>query len=152
MLQISCSVVGRNCKIGKEVVLRGCYIHDNVTIWDQAELTAALVFDHAVIMSGAILNPGCTISFKVGYPNAHCWSGHVLSVVGRLPVDGHISCEKACGRKQHCSRRCCCSRLSCQLQGRLYQHIHGNNTSTSKPQDICPKLGCYTQLAWRVRP
>lgn len=65
LLQISCSVVGRNCTIGKEVVLRGCYIHDNVTIWDQAQLTSSIVFEGAVIMSGAVVNSGCTLSFRV---------------------------------------------------------------------------------------
>ena len=66
-LQVTCSVIGRNCHIGKGVQIKGCYIGDYVTVQDAAQLTSAMVCEGAVIMRNAKLQPGSIVSFKVRF-------------------------------------------------------------------------------------
>lgn len=65
LLQVLSSVIGRNCRIGQEVQIHGCYIHDNVTIADGTLLESAMICDEAVIMAQAVLPAGCVISYQV---------------------------------------------------------------------------------------
>ncbi|XP_027348978.1 translation initiation factor eIF-2B subunit epsilon isoform X1 [Abrus precatorius] len=63
--KISNSVIGEGCKIGSNVIIEGCYIWDNITIEDGCKLQHAIVCDGVTIKSGAILEPGAILSFKV---------------------------------------------------------------------------------------
>ncbi|KAK4282850.1 hypothetical protein QN277_014177 [Acacia crassicarpa] len=63
--KISNSVIGQGCTIGSNVQIEGCYIWDNVTIEDDCELRHAIVCDGVTIKSGAVLEPGVVLSFKV---------------------------------------------------------------------------------------
>ncbi|OIW13547.1 hypothetical protein TanjilG_29288 [Lupinus angustifolius] len=63
--KISSSVVGEGCKIGSNVYIEGCYIWDNVTIEDGCKLRNAVVCDGVTMKSGAVLEPGVILSFKV---------------------------------------------------------------------------------------
>lgn len=63
--KISNSVIGEGCKIGSNVSIDGSYVWDNVTIEDECQLKHAIVCDDVIIKSGAILEPGVVLSFKV---------------------------------------------------------------------------------------
>ncbi|CAL0311248.1 unnamed protein product [Lupinus luteus] len=63
--KISSSVVGEGCKIGSNVYIEGCYIWDNVIIEDGCKLRNAVVCDGVTMKSGAVLEPGVILSFKV---------------------------------------------------------------------------------------
>lgn len=63
--RISNSVVGDGCKIGSNVSVEGSYIWHNVTIEDGCTLRHAIVCDGVIIKSGAVLEPGAVVSFKV---------------------------------------------------------------------------------------
>lgn len=69
--QVTCSVIGRNCHIGKGVQIKGCYIGDYVTVQDAAQLTSAMVCEGAVIMRNAKLQPGSIVSFKAVIGEGH---------------------------------------------------------------------------------
>ncbi|KAK3023676.1 hypothetical protein RJ639_043557 [Escallonia herrerae] len=62
---ISNSVVGEGCTIGSNVSIEGCYIWHTVTIEDGCKLRHAIVCDGVLMKSGAILEPGGVLSFKV---------------------------------------------------------------------------------------
>ncbi|MED6169236.1 hypothetical protein PIB30_019708 [Stylosanthes scabra] len=62
---ISDSVIGKGCKIGSNVCIKGCYIWDHVTIEDGCKLNHAIVCNEVTLKSGAILEPGVILSFKV---------------------------------------------------------------------------------------
>lgn len=59
------SVIGVGCKIGKNVLINGSYIWDNVIIEDGCKVSNSLVCDGVHLRSGAIVQPGCVLSFKV---------------------------------------------------------------------------------------
>ncbi|KAL2504619.1 Trimeric LpxA-like enzyme [Abeliophyllum distichum] len=63
--EISDSVVGEGCIIGSNVSIEGCYIWNNVTIEDGCKLKHAIVCDGVIMKSGAGLEPGVVLSFKV---------------------------------------------------------------------------------------
>ncbi|XP_038990853.1 translation initiation factor eIF-2B subunit epsilon isoform X2 [Hibiscus syriacus] len=63
--KISHSVVGEGCTIGSNVTIEGCYIWNNVTIEDGCQLRHAIVCDGVIMKSGAVLQPGVILSFKV---------------------------------------------------------------------------------------
>ncbi|XP_059652622.1 uncharacterized protein LOC132299815 [Cornus florida] len=63
--RISNSVVGEGCTIGSNVLIEGCYIWHNVTIEDGCKLRHAIVCDGVLMKSGAVLEPGAVLSFKV---------------------------------------------------------------------------------------
>ena len=64
-MQITASVIGKNCSIGKNVRMTHCYLLDNVLVEDGAVLTSALVCSQAHIKANAVLQPGAVISYKV---------------------------------------------------------------------------------------
>ena len=68
MVQVTCSVIGQNCHIGKEVRIAGCYIQDNVRVEGGARLTSCMVCEGAVIMHDAVVQSGSIISFQVCNP------------------------------------------------------------------------------------
>ncbi|XP_011621032.1 translation initiation factor eIF-2B subunit epsilon isoform X1 [Amborella trichopoda] len=59
------SVIGRGCTIGCNVSIENCYIWDSVTIQDKCKLRHAVVCDGVVLKTGAVLEPGVILSFKV---------------------------------------------------------------------------------------
>lgn len=63
--EISNSVVGEGCSIGSNVAIEGCYIWHNVTIEDGCKLKHSIVCDGVTMKSGAALEPGVVLSFKV---------------------------------------------------------------------------------------
>ncbi|KAK8541913.1 hypothetical protein V6N13_137506 [Hibiscus sabdariffa] len=63
--KISHSVVGEGCTIGSNVTIEGSYIWNNVTIEDGCQLRHAIVCDGVIMKSGAVLQPGVILSFKV---------------------------------------------------------------------------------------
>ncbi|XP_059312141.1 uncharacterized protein LOC132063565 [Lycium ferocissimum] len=63
--EISNSVVGEGCSIGSNVTIEGCYIWHNVTIEDGCKLKHSIVCDGVTMKTGAALEPGVVLSFKV---------------------------------------------------------------------------------------
>jgi translation initiation factor eIF-2B subunit epsilon len=63
--KVSNSVIGQGCNIGKNVLIHGSYIWDNVTIEDGCKVSNSLVCDGVHLGAGAIVEPGCILSFKV---------------------------------------------------------------------------------------
>lgn len=59
------SVIGEGCKIGKNVLINGSYIWDNVIIEDGCKVSNSLVCDGVHLRAGAIVEPGCVLSFNV---------------------------------------------------------------------------------------
>lgn len=59
------SVIGEGCKIGKNVLINGSFIWDNVIIEDGCKVNNSLVCDGVHLRAGAIVEPGCVLSFKV---------------------------------------------------------------------------------------
>jgi translation initiation factor eIF-2B subunit epsilon len=59
------SVIGVGCKIGKNVVINGSYIWDNVIIEDGCKVSYSLICDGVNLRAGAIVEPGSILSFKV---------------------------------------------------------------------------------------
>ncbi|XP_040941002.1 translation initiation factor eIF-2B subunit epsilon isoform X2 [Gossypium hirsutum] len=53
------------CTIGSNVTIEGSYIWNNVTIEDGCQLRNAIVCDGVILKSGAVLQPGVILSFKV---------------------------------------------------------------------------------------
>lgn len=74
--QVTCSVIGRNCHIGRGVRMDGCYIQDNVRVGDGAHLTSAMVCEGAVIMHDAVVQPGSVISFQAVIGAGHQVPAH----------------------------------------------------------------------------
>lgn len=62
---ISNSVVGEGCSIGSNVSIEGCYIWNNVTVEDGCILRHAMVCDGVMLKTGAVVEPGAVLSFKV---------------------------------------------------------------------------------------
>uniref|UniRef100_A0A0D9VJY3 Translation initiation factor eIF2B subunit epsilon n=1 Tax=Leersia perrieri TaxID=77586 RepID=A0A0D9VJY3_9ORYZ len=63
--KVSNSVIGEGCNIGKNVLIHGSYIWDNVIIEDGCKVSNSLVCDGVHLRAGAIVEPGCILSFKV---------------------------------------------------------------------------------------
>jgi len=59
------SVIGEGCKIGKNVLINGSYVWDNVIIEDGCKVSNSLVCDGVHLKAGAIVEPGCVLSFNV---------------------------------------------------------------------------------------
>ncbi|KAK9919652.1 hypothetical protein M0R45_028238 [Rubus argutus] len=63
--KISNSVIGEGCSIGPNVSIEGSYVWNNVTIEDGCKLRHVIVCDGVIMKSGAVLEPGVVLSFKV---------------------------------------------------------------------------------------
>ncbi|TVU27755.1 hypothetical protein EJB05_19255 [Eragrostis curvula] len=59
------SVIGEGCKIGKNVLINGSYIWDNVIIEDGCKVSHSVICDGAHLRAGAVVEPGSIVSFKV---------------------------------------------------------------------------------------
>lgn len=51
------------------MLIEGCHLWDGVTIEDDAHLQYSVVCDGATVKSGAILEPGVVLSFRVCDPS-----------------------------------------------------------------------------------
>lgn len=92
---MSNSVIGEGCIIGSNVSIDGCYIWDKVTIEDGCRLKHAIVCDGVIMMSGAVLEAGVVLSFKVflfEFPNQMLpiCLGAILSYFATLYVNCNI--------------------------------------------------------------
>ncbi|KAJ6679149.1 TRANSLATION INITIATION FACTOR EIF-2B SUBUNIT EPSILON [Salix purpurea] len=57
--------LGKGCSIGSNVSITGSYIWDSITIEDGCDIRHAIICDGVVIKSGATLEPGVVLFFKV---------------------------------------------------------------------------------------
>lgn len=62
---ITASTIGRNCVIGDNVKIDGCYIWDNVVIGNNVTITNSILANKVVINSNVTIAKGCIISFGV---------------------------------------------------------------------------------------
>lgn len=62
---VGSSVLGRNCKIGKNVIVEGSYVWNDVTIEEGSIVRQAIIADGAVIGKHCRIEPGALISFGV---------------------------------------------------------------------------------------
>ncbi|KAF5828895.1 hypothetical protein DUNSADRAFT_16852 [Dunaliella salina] len=69
--RITQSVIGRNCRIGKNVDILGSYVLENASIQDGAVLRYALVCDSAVVGPSAVVSAGAVISHKAVIAAGH---------------------------------------------------------------------------------
>ena len=67
-MQVATSVIGRNCRVGKNVRIHGSHLHNNVTVEDGATVQEALLCEGCVVMADAVIKPGAILSFKVSRP------------------------------------------------------------------------------------
>jgi translation initiation factor eIF-2B subunit epsilon len=63
--EISSSVIGRRCQIGKNVEIKNAYIWDDVVVKDGAKIDHSIIAHEAVIGQNAVVKPGALISFGV---------------------------------------------------------------------------------------
>lgn len=63
--QVSSSVIGRGCRIGKGAQIQGSYLHDNVTVWEGAQVDTAVLCEGVTVMPNASIKEGSIVSFKV---------------------------------------------------------------------------------------
>ena len=70
-------MLGRNCRIGKNAQIHGSYLHDDVTIGDNAHVTSAMVCQGAVVHEDAGILPGAIISCKVRLPRPVAMQDHL---------------------------------------------------------------------------
>eukprot|EP00026_Physarum_polycephalum_P004385 Phypoly_transcript_04403.p1 GENE.Phypoly_transcript_04403~~Phypoly_transcript_04403.p1 ORF type:complete len:529 (+),score=70.14 Phypoly_transcript_04403:24-1610(+) len=64
MSQISHSVIGRNCKIGAHVMIKGSFLWDGVVVKDGATVIDSILCNGAQIHNKAIVQKGCIVSFN----------------------------------------------------------------------------------------
>lgn len=81
------SVIGEGCKIGKNVLINGSFIWDNVIIEDGCKVSNSLVCDGVHLRAGAIVEPGCVLSFKVS-----CYSIDITKPEAFPPLEKCIIC------------------------------------------------------------
>ena len=79
------SVIGANCKIGQNVVIRRCIIWDDTEIGDNCTIEDSLICDNVVISKGCCIEPGCRIDKNVNVKEC---------VI--LPRNSLVSCRKVC--------------------------------------------------------
>lgn len=66
---LTASAVGRRCQVGKNVVIKGAYIWDDVTIEDETIIQQAIIANDTVLGRKCTIEPGALISFKVRLPD-----------------------------------------------------------------------------------
>jgi len=63
--QILQSVIGRNCKIGNHVMIKGAFLWDNVVVENGATVVSSILCDGVKIGPKAMVQKGCIVSFNV---------------------------------------------------------------------------------------
>lgn len=62
---IARGMIGRNCRIGRQVCISASHLWDNVTVHDNVSITDSIICDNVVIHRGAVIERGCILSFGV---------------------------------------------------------------------------------------
>lgn len=91
-------MIGRNCRIGRGAHITGCYLLDDVSVGDQAQVSHSLLCDGVSVGAHAVIFPGSVLSFKVRINKAsqHCSEAccnHSLERCRVLP----LPCRQSCG-------------------------------------------------------
>ena len=63
--RVTNSIIGRHCQIGADVVLDGCYIWQDATVEDGANISQSIIADSAIIGKNVSLKAGSLVSFGV---------------------------------------------------------------------------------------
>ncbi|EEH48837.2 translation initiation factor eIF2B catalytic subunit epsilon [Paracoccidioides brasiliensis Pb18] len=63
------TIIGRRCRIGKNVILDGAYLWDDVTVGDGTEIRHAIIANGAVVGDKCIIENGALISYGVKIGN-----------------------------------------------------------------------------------
>ena len=103
LLQVVESVLGRNCRIGKDAQIRGSYLHDDVTVGDNAQIDSALLCQGAVVQEDAVVMAGAIVSFKVG----GAWLGEAACLVLAAMSSSAAAWPSLCGLQPGCSALSC---------------------------------------------
>ena len=92
LTHITRSSIGKNCNIGKGVVIDGCYIWDNVRIGDNCKLSKCILADNVELKSDVTIEAGCILSFNVVIGNGFCISNgtRLTTNVKSLMVDNDV--------------------------------------------------------------
>ena len=109
--RICSSVIGRNCVIGRDVVLSHCCLWDNVKVGDGARLQGTIACDGAAVGRDVAVPQGCVLGFQVsqvkpgqvkssqvksrvsaGGAGAGCGGGSVFEVLEE--PEAHGGCRK----------------------------------------------------------
>jgi translation initiation factor eIF-2B subunit epsilon len=59
------SVIGRDCIVGANVIIRDSHVWSKVVVNENAEIISAIVCDEAVVKKGARISRGCILSYGV---------------------------------------------------------------------------------------
>ncbi|KAK9794959.1 hypothetical protein WJX73_003563 [Symbiochloris irregularis] len=87
--QVVSSVIGRNCRVGKNACIRGSTLHGNVTVEDGAVVTEAVLCEGCTVMTDAVIAPGAIVSFKVVVGRGQTIPAHTrVSLCQQLTITG----------------------------------------------------------------
>lgn len=59
------SIVGSDCKIGKNSIIENCIVWDNVTIGENCKIEGALICSGAIVGDHALIEKGSILSYGV---------------------------------------------------------------------------------------
>ena len=66
-VQVSSSIIGRGCRVGKCAHIVDSYLFDNVTVWEGARIENSILCEGVTVMPNASVREGTVVSFKVVY-------------------------------------------------------------------------------------
>lgn len=67
---VSASTLGRRCKIGKNVLIEGAYIWDDVTVEDGSTIRQSIIANSGIVGRNCTIEPGSLLSFGVQVPES----------------------------------------------------------------------------------
>ena len=83
-------MIGRNCRIGRGAHITGCYLLDNVSVGDQAQVSHSLLCNGVSVGAHAMVFPGSVLSFRVSTATAS-------------PQHHEAGCGHQSGSRQYCA-------------------------------------------------